>query len=294
MWLMNKTYISLLLLQFYRRLKLKYILPFTENKPTIKCYDLQFAYETNKYLDGNNVLSWCNFVKHRLNYFLNDIQDDLFFEPIFRVELMMLTPLQWANLKMLGDDSISSVVMPNRDIQCKDEKLCEMAKETWLKGNIVASFTQFSSLYDKGDKLFQTNLIKILQDLIRFSVEKSGMAVVANIVEHVKKFSYEKNELSVLMTLWYALFNSSLFDDNCLADTLLEDKNFKLYLEQFIPCFGANFLKHNEVGSYQRLIETSLTYNLDNAAGILLRLLFNYYCKFIIILFNHVLFFVLV
>nr|XP_014290161.1 uncharacterized protein LOC106689607 isoform X3 [Halyomorpha halys] len=194
--------------------------------------------------------------------------------------MMILSPLQWAHLILLESDAINEIKNSNiRHCQYNDDKMCEMVKELWLKGNIVASFIQFSSLYDKEDKNFQTKLIKTLQGLICLSVDKGGMAIVANITEHVKKFSHEKNEMSVLVTLWYALFNSSLYDDNCLSDTLLEDPNFKAYLEPLIPCFGADFLKHNEVGSYQRLIETSLTHNLDNAAGMLLRLLFNYYYK---------------
>nr|XP_024219231.1 uncharacterized protein LOC106689607 isoform X2 [Halyomorpha halys] len=274
MWLLKKKCLFLFHLPFHRRLKFNYILPHTTKNSIIICSNFQYGYETDKYWGLKHVLSWCDIMKYRLQYLFNDIQNNL-----FRFNLMMiLSPLQWAHLILLESDAINEIKNSNiRHCQYNDDKMCEMVKELWLKGNIVASFIQFSSLYDKEDKNFQTKLIKTLQGLICLSVDKGGMAIVANITEHVKKFSHEKNEMSVLVTLWYALFNSSLYDDNCLSDTLLEDPNFKAYLEPLIPCFGADFLKHNEVGSYQRLIETSLTHNLDNAAGMLLRLLFNYY-----------------
>lgn len=152
------------------------------------------------------------------------------------------------------------------------------AMEAWKKGKISYSFNMFSEIYDIGNSDLQKEILRTLQGLVFYSIEKKGKAIVNSVIECSTHFCLDKKEFSLLVCVWYALFTSEIYEDRCLAEKILvTDSSLQKCLEKYVPWLGYLFLKNDELTNYQRLIETALYYNMSKSVNLLLRNLFNYY-----------------
>lgn len=156
-----------------------------------------------------------------------------------------------------------------------------MAEAMWINGKIEDSFELFSIAYN--NVLIRPQVIVMLKCLFPLLISRHSEVLLNKIVCLVEKFSVENNDFTILAFVWKELFQSDWFSDQELSRDLVQ-RNVKLrsVIHFIIPSMGKTLLKEHNLDTFYRLFEFTLKHEL-NQDGILLRFLFDYYCKYFVI-----------
>lgn len=154
-----------------------------------------------------------------------------------------------------------------------------LAEALWINGRVEDSLKLFVAAYDNS-KL--RNKIKVmLTCLFPLLTTQHGESTVRKTVYAIERLSSEKEDHILLGCLWKELFQSTWFSDQQLSKQILQQNPHLLqFIQWMIPTMGKDLLKGHKVEVFYRLIEFTLENDLRKFEGILLRLLFDFYCKY--------------
>lgn len=154
-----------------------------------------------------------------------------------------------------------------------------MAEALWINGKVDDSLKLFVAAYDNTQL---RNKIKVmLTCLFPLLVTHHGESTVRKTVYAIERLSSDKEDHILLACLWKELFQSNWFSDQQLSKQILQQNPHLLQIIKWmIPTMGKDLLKSHKVEDFYRLIEFTLENELKKFEGLLLRLIFDYYCKY--------------
>lgn len=154
-----------------------------------------------------------------------------------------------------------------------------MAEALWINGKVEESLKLFVAAYDNTQL---RNKIKVmLTCLFPLLVTHHGESTVRKTIYAIERLSSENEDHIILGCLWKELFLSIWFSDQQLSKQILQQNPHLLQvIKWMIPTMGKDLLKSHKLEEFYRLIEFTLENELIKFEGLLLRHLFDYYCKY--------------
>lgn len=156
-----------------------------------------------------------------------------------------------------------------------------LAEALWIHGQIEDSWELFSFTY--SNELVRPQVIVMIKCLFPLLLSQHSEALLYKTVCSIEKFSVDNNDFVILTYIWKELFLSDWFSDQQLSKEILQ-RNLKIIsmIHFMIPSIGRMLLSQHKVDAFYRLFEFNLENDL-NQDGTLIRLLFDYYCKYYLV-----------
>jgi len=166
-----------------------------------------------------------------------------------------------------------------RDFKKQAELQHLYAQLEWAKGNIGTSFEMFMVVYEHNESV-RRDVTLMLQRLIGDSMMSCGRAVAHVITRYSHTFWAQNKCLSLLHTVWFSLFLSESFEEQCSASQLLLDVHqLQNHLSEKLPSIINSFFHQNDTEKVHRLIQDLLLCDMMEDVGNVIRALFDYYYK---------------
>lgn len=151
------------------------------------------------------------------------------------------------------------------------------AKAYWVNGNLDNMFTIFETFYP----LETVKVNYILEPIIYTIVNLRGIASVVLVSKFVNTIVMKHEDYYPMCILWKYLFLSELYNDNIEAEKLMKNNsNLIKHIEYLVPIIVNKMLKKHKTDCVQRLMIIMLKYNQMDPYQMILKSLFDYYCKY--------------
>lgn len=158
-----------------------------------------------------------------------------------------------------------------------------IAEVIWTEGNVKDSLNLFGNVYCENVGLRRQIKIMLCN---RFSevVTNHGEASRIIATNFVKTIANKHGDYSLMGYFWKVLFESEWFSDQQLSATfLMENNQLKNVIGWMLPMMGRQLLQEHKIDTFYRLIENLLSNDMKQHCGPMLRLLFDYKCKYVIV-----------
>jgi hypothetical protein len=159
-----------------------------------------------------------------------------------------------------------------------------MAEATWMHGNVREALDMFADVY-KHHVTLRRKVRHMTKFLFAECISNRSEASVVLVTNFAKKFAEEYGDYYFLAFLWQFCFLSEWFCDQKLADELLNQyQELRRVIIDRLKIIAMTALKQEEVEVVQRLLEVTLRYEMKQDYAHILSELFDFKCKFFIII----------
>lgn len=159
----------------------------------------------------------------------------------------------------------------------KSELQLYFAEAYWINNNLCNMLKVFETVYH----MESTKINFVLEPIIYTIIKSHGSASVVIVSNFVNNIFIKHNDYRPMCTLWKYLFLSELYNDNLMADQFLQQNNNLMeHILYLIPAIMDHLLNLHNVDCAHRLMVILLKHNQMEIYQLVLKSLFDYYCKY--------------